>query len=399
MADESRDRYLAELDELLPVPSARRAEIIEELRTHLDDAVADAIERGLPTDRAEADAEARLGAPAQLARELVRPEQSTWRLLAAAGAGVRAGVGMWVYGYLFALLLILVGFVLSAVLVQLTARLFSVNISIAIDGGWNSALTAGAIAVGLYCAGRAATDAVSVASRRLRAQVRPWVVGVGTLTAAAILLLVADLPQNWPSVIALSIAPLAVAVGSYRPNLVPRRFAVPWPVIVALLLLIPLGLLASAVGNGAGSATQASPQPNWEVVGQRWNPGAANQIGSSGWSSDGRAVTATWELGTPAAIAGLRDLRIEAWRADPDEIGRLDTRWNEPFAVAAAQRDGTTITGTVVTTNEPSVSGWTLFLTGIGPDGLRYIVAGGDGGNSTFTGSVWDWVVAVAADR
>ena len=101
------------------------------------------------------------------------------------------------------------------------------------------------------------------------------------------------------------------------------------------------------------------------IVGPQWAADGDLQLGASGWSSDGRTVTATWELGSPAQIAGLRDLRVEAWRSDPDVIGKLDARWNQPFAVAGVEREGATLSGTVVTTTEPGVSAWELFLTGV----------------------------------
>jgi hypothetical protein len=395
MAEEARDRYLAALDDELPMPAGRRAEVIEEISAHLDDAVADGIARGVPADRAEDDAQSRLGGARALARELARPEQTAWRLFAAAGAGLRAGVGPWVYGFFFTWLLMFAAVLVVFTIAQVASRLLPVDIAIQTTDGWNSALTALPIAVGLYFAGRAATDAVSVASRRLRSQVRPWVAGAGTLMAAGMLVLVVELPQNWPSAIALTTAPFAFALGSYRPHLLPRQLRVPWVVVIALLLLIPLGLLASAATNGERSFTEAPAERRMAIVGPQWAPDGAEPIGASGWSSDGRAVTATWELESTAQIAGLRDLRIEAWRADPDVIGALDAGWDEPFAVAGAQRDGTMVSGTVVTTQEPGISMWELFLTGVGGDGRRYRVAPGGGGNSTFTGTVWNWVVAI----
>jgi hypothetical protein len=81
--ERSRATYLAELDAILPFPDDRRSEIVEEIAAHLDDAVAD----GLP----EAEAQRRLGEPTDLARDLARPEQSAWRMLAGVGAAVRVG--------------------------------------------------------------------------------------------------------------------------------------------------------------------------------------------------------------------------------------------------------------------------------------------------------------------
>jgi hypothetical protein len=403
MAEDRRISYLAELDASLPMPLDRRAEVIEEINSHLDDAVAAQIERGIPRTEAEESAQARLGPPHLLAADLARSEQSAWRLLAGVGAGVRTGIGQGIYGFLLGWLLTLLGIYALLAIVQLSDSLLKTGWTFQFsDQGWNTLITTGAIAFGLYHAGRAVPRAVGIASRRPIADVRPWVALLGTPAAFLLLVFVVEMPQNWSSVIALSIAPIAFALGAYRPTLIHRRLHVPWIVLISLFFLVPLGLLASAGGDGGASETsETSVWAGWgeerfAIVGHQWAVDGDLQLGASGWSSDGRAVTATWELGSPAQISGLRDLRVEAWRADPDVIAGLDSRWTEPFAVAAVERDDATLSGTVVTTTEPGISAWELFLTGAGADGRRYVVTSGGGGNSTFTGTVWDWVIAVA---
>ncbi len=402
MPDDERDRYLAELERLLPFRPARRAEILEEIGTHLDDAADERRARGIPADRAEADAQARLGTPADLARELARPEQSAWRVLAGAGAGMRASVGPWIYGYLWASVILIVAFFLAAGLAQLAGHLLSIDIQINTSGGWNSALTAFAIAVALYFAGRAATDAASVNSHRLRSEVRPWVAVAGTLVAAVILVWLMELPQNWASVIAIGLAPGAVAIGAYRPDLLPRRPGVPWVVIGGLLLLIPIGILLSAGGSvGAEGGTidvegAHEPDRRIELVGPWWSEeGDGQAIIGSGWGSAEGGVEGRWEVESRASLAGLRDLRAEAWHSDPVEPWRLDDRYRAPFATAPVQRDGTMLRATIVTTDSIDVSTWELILTGVGPDGVRYVLGAGSGGASSFTGSVIDWIAAV----
>ena len=405
MAEDRRIRFLSELDASLPMPLERRAEVIEEIASHLDDAVAAHLELGSSPAAAEESAQARLGPPHLLAADLARSEQSTWRLLAGVGAGVRTGIGQGMYGFLLGWLLTLFGIYALLAVVQLSDSLFKTGWTFQFsDQGWNTLITTGAIALGLYHAGRAVPRAVGIASRRPIADVRPWVASLGTAAAFFLLVFVMEMPHNWPSAIALIIAPLAFALGSYQPTLIHRRLHLPWIVIVALVVLIPVGLLASAGENGEGPVPSAWGEGlvtiDWgeervAIVGPAWASDRALQLDSSGWSNDGHAVTATWELGSPAQIAGLRDLRVEAWREDPDVIGRLDTRWNEPFAVAGVEREGATLSGTVVTTAEPGISMWELFLTGVGADGRRYVVASGGGGNSTFTGTVWDSVVAI----
>jgi hypothetical protein len=76
MPEDARGRYLAELEAVLPMPDGRRSETIEEIAAHLDDAVADRVEGGADPDQAEADAQARLGSPTELARSLARTGQS-----------------------------------------------------------------------------------------------------------------------------------------------------------------------------------------------------------------------------------------------------------------------------------------------------------------------------------
>lgn len=403
MPDEQRDRYLDELGQLLPFPPERRAEIIEEISAHLDDAVAERMDRGVPVDRAEADAQARLGVPRHLARDMARPEQSARRLLAAAGSGVWAGVGPGLYGFFFGLVLLFVLSLTAAGVVQLVSGLMDRNWTLQTsDGGWNTLMMAGAVALGLYFAGRAIAEAVAVASRRLYADVRVPVALSGTLLAGIFLTLVIDVPQNAASVIGLAAAPLAFGLGAVRPGLLPRRFLASWLVFGTLAVLLPLSVLLLAGGSVSGGVGDDSPviaQATWErrleAVGPWWG-GEQTTAFSNGWGSTERGTRGYWEVADARSLSGLTDLRAEAWRSDPETLWLLDARYAEPFAMASVVRDGSTLTADVITTAEPGVSHWELVLTGLGPDGVRYVVAAGSAGTSTFTGSVWDWVVAVS---
>ena len=403
MPDELRERYLAELDALLPLPPERRAEVIEEIGSHLDDAVADGIARGLPGERAETRAQERLGDPARLARELARPDQSAWRLLAAAGAGVRTGIGQGLYGYLLGGLALYLAFMIAVAAGQLVVGWLNAdwNLSMA-DHGWNTFFTAGAIAIGLYFAGRAMPETVSTTSRRMFRDVRPWVVGIVGVLAFVLLVFVVEVPHNWASVVAWVVAPLAFALGAYRPGLLPRRARSPLALIVMAALLVPLVGLAVA-----GSADTSDPSVVVDEAfpgtishgGPRWEAEHAvdgSLFPSSGMSvDDGGAKRYNWQVGEAYQRAGLTDLRAEAWRLDPSGAWRLDPAFDEPFAVAPVTRNGDTLSAQLITTNEPGVLHWELILTGEGPDGRRYVLDSGIGDISTFTGSVWDWLVAV----
>ncbi len=400
MADRTRDDYLRELDAVLPFPDDRRAEIVEEIASHLDDAVEDGL--------AERDAQRRLGEPIDLARDLARPEQSAWRVLAGAGVALRSGIGHWLYGYLLASLFILVGAFGAAALIQVIGRALGTGWTLMTsDQGWNSMLVALAAAVGLYYAGRVIPRRVALVSRRLEQDVRPWAVGVTMLLAAAICVLAVDMPQNWASVIALTLAPAGVALGAYRPSLLPDGLRA-YAAVAVLAMVVPIGLLLLA---GAGTSTggtnlESGPysEPidrNLAHIGPAW-PGAvgadgSTRIESSGWSlaADGsyewRATVA------PGALTGLSDLRLEAWRVD-DGMFAIDGAYDAAFAVAPVERHGFELTASIDTTGEPGTIHWDLVLTGFDEHGVRHVLTAGSGDTSTFDGRVWDWLVAVVTD-
>jgi HAAS domain-containing protein len=403
MVDDARTRYLADLDAALPFPPEQRAEIVEEIATHLGDAVAERVERGVDPDQAEADAQGRLGSPTQLARSLARPEQSLWRLLAATGPAIWSGTGHWIYGYLFGTLIVLVGTLALAALVQAVGLLLRTGWTLQTsDGGWNSMLVATAIGFGCYFAGRVLPDRFGRRSRRLSADVRPWVVAASVPLVAAITIFVIDAPQNWASVVAYAIAPLGLVVGAWWPDVLHGRTRLAVIAIVFTLLLT--GILAASVASSMRSAqpleVPTSRDRGLAVVGPEWRPPTSPippAFESSSWGDGGEAIRWEGELSHGVSLAGFHDLRLEAWRSM--EYGyELDPAYDAPFAVAPVKNEDGSYSADIVTTREPGVGAWTLIVTGIGEDGVRYVIDAGGGGSSTFTGSAWDWIVAVATN-
>lgn len=394
MPETSREAYLAELDAMLPFPTARRAEILEEISTHLDDAAADG--------SSEARAQARLGTPLDLARELSRPEQTPMRLLAAAGAGVRAAVGPWLYGYLLAALVVSVGLWTLAALLMLISSLVARDLALSLGGGWGTAATAIPIAVALCFAARAATTAASIAARRVRSDVEPWVAGVGTTLAASIVLFVWGPPQNAASVVALAIAPFGVVIGAYRPTLIPARPRIaPIAAVAATLVLIGLGVITYFVAPPSMGFADEMPAQSLEertaIVGPNWAPlDAAALFEANGFFTEGGTVRAEWQPREPGLLDGFSDLRLEAWHAQDAANWLFDSAYREPFAIGPVEREGNRLVGSVVTDRDPEVDGWHLVLTGRAPDGVRYVLDASGSGQSTFQGTAWDWVVAVA---
>lgn len=404
MGEEQRVRFLAELDASLPMPLERRAEVVEEINAHLDDAVAARVEHGDGLDAAETYAQRRLGAPGDLARDLARPEQSAWRLLVAVGAGVRMGVGQWIYGFMLGWLALLLGIYALFGAVQLANRLFETGWTFGFtDQGWNTLITSGAFAFGLYFAGRAVPRTVSITSRRVAGEVRPWVAAIGTFATFGLFVFVIEMPQNWASAIGMATAPLAFGLGAYRPHLLPSRIRPRFLIVAGAFVLVPIiGLMSLGTrSSGAAEVTDGEPADRglW-TIGPWWaDPMAGGEpvlwnirLGDPRGAGD----PYEWELNGDAALAELRELRVEAWHVDVRAAGPQLADHPEPFAVAPIGRDGRTLTAWLDTSSTPGADSWELVVTGVGSDGTRYILDAGTILNSTFHGSAWDWIVAVS---
>jgi hypothetical protein len=103
-----------------------------------------------------------------------------------------------------------------------------------------------------------------------------------------------------------------------------------------------------------------------------------------------------------ASLTGFTNLRFEAWRAvhdgrAPDFSLELvpNTAYSSPFAVRPASvRDG----GLAVSFNMGHVrtTRWLVFLTGVGPDGHRYRLGWPDPWQTSFSGTIWDWVTTAS---
>ena len=404
MAEDRRIRFLSELDASLPMPLERRAEVIEEINAHLDDAVAARVEHGDAPDAAEAYAQRRLGAPGDLARDLARPEQSAWRLLVAVGAGVRMGVGQWIYGFMLGWLMLLLAIYSLFGALQLADRLLETGWIFGFtDQGWNTLITSGAFAFGLYFAGRAVPRTVGIASRRVAGEVRPWVAAIGTLAAFGLFVFVIEMPQNWASAIGMAAAPMAFGLGAYWPHLLPSRIRARFLAVLGAFVLVPMIGLMSLGARSSGGVEMTEGEPadrGLSMIGPWWDDQMSGEEPVM-WNirlgdPRGTGQPYEWELNGDAALAGLRSVRVEAWHVDMQAVApQLDADHREPFAVAPFERDGRTLTARLDTSSTPGTDAWELVVTGVGSDGTRYILDAGTILNSTFNGTAWDWIVAV----
>jgi hypothetical protein len=88
-------------------------------------------------------------------------------------------------------------------------------------------------------------------------------------------------------------------------------------------------------------------------------------------------------------------MRFEAWHAGINQysIG-VDTRYSSPLEVQPAVLHGSSLDAVFHFERLRDARSWWVVLTAVGPDGHRYRLNDGQGGDAIFNGSAWDWLTA-----
>jgi hypothetical protein len=101
-----------------------------------------------------------------------------------------------------------------------------------------------------------------------------------------------------------------------------------------------------------------------------------------------------------SVLATYTDLRFEVWRAtlNPDPASdqnafALDPSQSRPFVTGPAQISGSDLEFRA-DLGRVRASRWVGFVTGVGRDGTRYRLAWPEEIDTTFTGTIWDWITA-----
>ncbi len=418
--------YLSQLDSALGLPADIRADIRAELGDHLQDSIAAIEAEGLEQDRATREALARLGRPAELARQMRHAHQTTRRLLAGAAGGVfQAGLGV-VYGYIWSLVLfvlaaLLLGTILRPPVEFLAERLpewppaFGPLYTAAVPLALMSLLPA-------FFAGRWSVRALMRGSRRPSAQTARWWALGGTLAIAWYVVFGLTAEQGWLAVPLELLIPIAFAVGAlwrtHRTMFLPR-----WRVPVGLVAGTLVVVLVAGVAGVSVSATGASGATSYEKSDSaydRLGPEWQGDLGLNGFNGTysswntryAPVIVAGWDISDPSAVAGFKDLRFEAWRASqfpgaPDWVEDFIPApgYSAPFATqpavgvtyAAVEAGGLTTDYAAFTARfdmgHARTNRWLVVLTGVAPDGIRYRLAM-EPARTSFSGTVWDWLRA-----
>jgi hypothetical protein len=417
--------YLDRMTTELRLPAADVAEVRAELADHVRDSTASLEAEGLELERAIREALGRLGPPAELGRQLRAAHQSTRRLLAGAGGGVFAAGGGFVLGYFGGAVLALLGFLAVSAVVALLAvvGVHLPAITSQDDGNTiNSLLYVTALAVAAATATRYAVRTSAGLSRRAPRTVAIFWAAAGALVFGWLAIFGMRGPQSWPSVALELCIPLVAVASAFVRIERPMPHVGRWAVIVAALsvVVISLGLVAFSVSSTRGGAlpslvvcsepdqsTSCQPDLHFDTVAPMapaaWLPEGI--ITGEGWGSDpasgGTRVddTVSSDPAVPTApfLKNWHEVQFEAWHALPmDEpgAGGIDTRYSVPFAVQPAVLNGNGLSAVFHFERLRDAGSWWVVLTAVGPDGHRYRMDNGGGGNSFFNGSAWEWLTA-----
>jgi hypothetical protein len=408
--------FFAEVENALPFGEAERAEILEELRAHVSDSMVELEGEGLSPDAAERVAVDRLGEPGRLARDLARARRSRRRLLAAAGAGSWAVVTSGIYGWVVGLLIAATAWFGSLAVVRFVGPFAFDSISFI------------AIGVALYVAGSVVTPVVAERAGYRAQAVRRVVTLAGALGLATYALVGWSGPLDAVGVAARLTLPLWWIAGTSRRSKVGRGSirTIGGLLLVAFVVTVGVqfaqlqlrGLAAGAPGDvtwdGELNISRiAAPVPATIAAAITGN-GHASISGSSGVA----AGTFMVDVSDATVLAGWSDLRVEAWRAvepsgvwptpvSPDVAG--------PFAVAPAVwsppselpgggltwsssvpwgPQAMTLSGSVRLDGTPWLTAAWVALTGVAPDGTRYLIAEPNYVEATFNGTALGWLEA-----
>ncbi|HEX7948902.1 MAG TPA: permease prefix domain 1-containing protein [Candidatus Limnocylindrales bacterium] len=397
----SRDEYLADLAARLPLPEPQRAEVLEELAAHLGDGVADLVAHGRDPETAEAEVLRRLGSTDELACGLLRARQTRSQLLAAAGAGVVAGLRSGIFGALVGWLFVALASILATVALQYLRPALGLPEWSGWTPGWNSAITGAGLAIGAALGGAAAVRVVAARSWRPASEVRLAVALTGGVVIAYFVLVAAHESLNWASVLAYLSVPVAFVLGARFERLHPPRWRY---LLVSLAGVLTAALLFGAVAglsgsHGVGAYEWTDETHGYAMIAPWWaEPGSPNAavVGSEEWSSTG-FDSVTVDGASAAALARFSDWRLEAWRAEPPQDGwALVPGQTRPLTTSPASVDGATVSGTIAFDSEPGVDWVEVVLTAAGPDGKRYLHWTSGPQQTEFLGSVWSWFAALA---
>ncbi len=412
--------YLARMTGALALPAGDVAEVRAELIDHLQDSIATLEAEGFEREEAIREALGRLGPPAELGRQLRAAHQSTRRLLAGAGGGVFAAGGGFVLGYLggaaLALPLALVLTAVAAVLTLVGVRLPDITSSSSGSAG-NTLMLSVILAVAAAFATRYAVRTSAGLSRRAPRTVAVFWAAAAVLGFGWYALFGLRGQQSWLGVAGEAFIPLAAVAGAFVRIERPMPHVGRWAIVCSAISVGVLVLGVAAVSRSSGGGTSQvheyqTADLHLDTVAPAapaaWLPPDDNVvIGQDGGQAgathmDAQLISRSYNGSNPLPFAPIltnwKDIRFEAWHGQPmwrdsGAVG-IDTRYTSAFAVQPAVLQAKSLQADFNFARMRDARSWWVVLTGVGPDGSRYRLGDGTGGETDFNGSAWDWLTA-----
>lgn len=405
-----RDAFLQRVADRLPFDEAERLDILRELAVHLSDSTERLEADGLTREAAEQKAIERLGPPDRLADALTEARRSPRRLLAAAGAGTWAALSGAVYGYL-------AGF-LALTAVSIAIWLLAASPLHLFGGSWGNilgttTLTLIAMGIGLHAAGHKLTSTAAARAGHHVRQARGLIAVLGGGLILAYALIGWRGALDWLNLALLLSLPVWFVVGAWTATDRPfpsRRW---WLGVLGFVCLVVPAALALGMGTAGMMSGGGSFRPSGvEKIALPQPESIAAAITSSGGPLGAGLVTIYATFDDPSVLTGWSDLRVEAWRgirteADYPGDWTVDPEATRPFATGAAALEAAEpssgepvrLEGSISIDRDPKVTLAWLAITGLGPDGHRYILDGLSFATTTFNGTGWDWLTSVTTGR
>jgi uncharacterized membrane protein len=404
MADPRPDRhaYLAFVADRLALPGLVAQDVLDELEAHIADSSAGLIEEGLDPDRAEREALARLGDPGELGDEIRRAKQTRRRLLAAAGYGALAAVNGFIWGWIFAAAITVLGLVIAALVVSVIVQ--ALGITTSSPGFLRSGVSFPFVTFALGYAGHRVPAVMAARSLRRPEVFRRPVALVGGVAIGIVSIFWLRTAIDPATLVTLLLAPFAFATGALL-DLDTRVGASGRIRISARTVLVAVAVTALASSILALATMQVNPPD-----GASRNTDTTEPIGptADGVLPEGTVTLDGWSIGgivgrelgfDPSGIpAGWTGFRLEAWREGPwvDGAGPILTGETAPAASAPMQTttDLASLAGRLTLPATKADTTYSIAITGLAPDGRRYVLSGPDTGlpGPAWVGTAWEWL-------
>jgi uncharacterized membrane protein len=404
MADLRPDRhwYLARVADHLALPGPVAADVIDEIEAHIADSTAGLIEEGLDPDRAEREALARLGDPGELGDGIRRAKQTRRRLLAAAGYGALAAVNGFIWGWILAAAITFLGLGIAALVVFVIVQ--ALGITTSSPGFLSSGASFPYVAFAFGYAGQRVPTVMATRSLRRPEVFRRPVAIAGGVGIGIVAVFWFRTAIDAGTLVTLLLAPFAFAAGalldldaraeaSGRIRISGRAVLVAVAVTALASSVIALATLQVNPGDGSHYMNTTEPiGPTADGV----LPEGTGTMG--GGASYGSVVEREFGFDPPGIPAGWTGFRLEAWLEGPWVEGAGPILPGETAPAASApmlsNTDPQWLSGELALPPTKAHSTYSIAVTGLGPDGRRYVLSGPETGipGSAWVGTAWEWL-------